>query len=54
MKKEIEQLRDLNMQLSLDANNLASALKGESKTQGDWGEFRLEMILEKAILERRI
>ncbi len=54
LKKEIEQLRDLNMQLSLDANNLASALKGESKTQGDWGEFRLEMILEKAGLQKDI
>jgi DNA recombination protein RmuC len=54
LKKEIEQLRDLNMQLSVDANNLASALKGESKTQGDWGEFRLEMILEKAGLQKDI
>jgi len=54
LKKEIEQLRDLNMQLSLDANNLASALKGESKTQGDWGEFQLEMILEKAGLQKDI
>lgn len=54
LKKEIEQLRDLNMQLSLDANNLATALKGESKTQGDWGEFRLEMILEKAGLKKDI
>ena len=35
LKKEIEQLRDLNMQLSVDANNLVTALKGESKTQGD-------------------
>ena len=52
LKKEIEQLRDLNMQLSVDANNLVTALKGESKTQGDWGEFRLEMILEKAGLQK--
>lgn len=54
LKKEIEQLRDLNMQLSQDANSLVSALKGESKTQGDWGEFRLEMILEKAGLKKDI
>ena len=54
LKKEIEQLRDLNMQLSVDANNLVTALKGESKTQGDWGEFRLEMILEKAGLQKGI
>lgn len=54
LKKEIEQLRDLNTQLSQDANNLASALKGESKVQGDWGEHRLEMLLEKAGLVKGI
>lgn len=48
LKKEIEQLRDLNQQLSRDAHNLATALKGQSKTQGDWGEFQLEILLEKA------
>ncbi len=48
LKKEIEHLRDLNVQLSNDAQLLASALKGDSKIQGDWGEFQLELILEKA------
>ena len=54
LRKEIEQLRDLNIQLSKDANNLASALKGDNKTQGDWGEFQLEMLLEKAGLVKDI
>lgn len=54
LKKEIEQLRDLNMQLSQDANNLASALKGENKTQGDWGELQLETLLEKSGLKKGI
>ncbi len=54
LKKEIEQLRELNMQLSQDANNLASALKGDNKKQGDWGEIQLEMLLEKAGLTRDI
>ncbi len=54
LKKEIEQLRDLNLQLSQDANNLASALKGDNKSQGDWGEFQLEMLLEKAGLVKEI
>lgn len=53
-QKEIEHLRNLNLQLSEDANNLVNALKGESKTQGDWGEFRLEMLLEKAGLVKDI
>jgi DNA recombination protein RmuC len=48
LRKEIEQLRDLNLQLSSDAQLLASALKGDSKMQGDWGEMQLEMVLEKA------
>lgn len=48
LKKEIEQLRDLNQQLSLDASNLTAALKGDNKTQGDWGEMQLEMLLERA------
>ncbi len=52
LKKEIEQLIGLNQQLSLDAKNLTSALKGDSKTQGDWGEMQLEMLLEKAGLVR--
>lgn len=54
LKTEIKHLIDLNKQLSDDANNLASALKGESKTQGDWGEFHLEKILEKSGLQKDI
>lgn len=54
LKKEIEHLRLLNQQLSEDANNLASALKGENKTQGDWGELQLELLLERAGLTRDI
>ncbi len=54
LKKEIDQLRDLNMQLSEDANNLVNALKGDNKIQGDWGEFQLEVLLEKAGLEKGI
>ena len=54
LQAEIKQLVSMNKQLSDDANNLASALKGESKTQGDWGELRLEMILQKAGLTKGI
>ncbi len=54
LKKEIEQLRDLNQQLSEDANKLAAALKGDNKTQGDWGELQLELLLEKAGLVKDI
>lgn len=54
LKKEIEHLRTLNQQLSQDAGNLAAALKGDSKTQGDWGEMQLEMLLERAGLQRGV
>lgn len=54
LQKEIEHLRLLNQQLSEDANNLATALKGENKTQGDWGELQLELLLEKAGLMKDI
>jgi DNA recombination protein RmuC len=52
LKKELEQLRDLNQQLSKDANNLAGALKGQNKIQGNWGEYQLELLLEKAGLQK--
>lgn len=54
LKKEIEHLSALNQQLSQDANNLVTALRGDSKTQGDWGEFQLEMLLEKSGLTKDI
>lgn len=54
LRKELELLRDLNTQLSSDALQLTNALKGDSKTQGDWGEFRLELLLEKSGLTRDI
>jgi len=46
--QQIKNLHDLNQQMSKDANNLTNALKGESKTQGNWGEFILDSILEKS------
>jgi DNA recombination protein RmuC len=54
LKEELKQLHTLNQQLSVDAHNLASALKGQSKVQGDWGEFQLETLLEKAGLQKGI
>ncbi len=52
LRKELEQLTQLNQQLSTDAHNLTSALKGQSKVQGDWGELQLEVLLEKSGLQR--
>jgi len=49
---QIEQLRNLNEKISQDAVNLANALKAETKTQGIWGEFVLEKVLEISGLEK--
>jgi DNA recombination protein RmuC len=49
---EITNLKSLNIQISDDANNLTKALKGDSKTQGDWGQVVLERVFELSGLER--
>jgi len=41
-------LNGLNQQLSEEARNLTTALRGSAKTQGDWGEFILRDLLDKA------
>ena len=51
LKTEIDRLIKLNTQLSTDAQNLATALRGESKTQGNWGELILQKVLESSGLE---
>ena len=48
LEKEIKMLYDLNQVMSKEANNLTNALKGQTKTQGNWGEMILESILEKS------
>ena len=48
LASEIRNLQALNARISEDAVNLTNALKGESKTQGTWGEVILETILEKS------
>ncbi|PAF47514.1 hypothetical protein BKH46_03545 [Helicobacter sp. 12S02634-8] len=47
LRTEIKLLRDLNETISKEAANLTKALKGESKTRGNWGEMILESMLEK-------
>ncbi|MFA9290353.1 MAG: DNA recombination protein RmuC [Solirubrobacteraceae bacterium] len=48
LKQQIEDLSKLNEKITTEAKNLTKALKGENKTQGNWGEFILESILEKS------
>ncbi len=48
LKKEIVSLTALNQQMTLEANNLTKALKGDNKLQGNWGEIVLERVLERS------
>jgi DNA recombination protein RmuC len=52
LREQLQSLKDMNQQMSNDAQNLVKALKGDAKTQGDWGEIQLEMILEKSGLRK--
>lgn len=46
--EEVKKLALLNQKISEEATNLTNALKGSSKTQGDWGQMILENILERS------
>jgi len=48
LAEQLKNLHELNRQMSEEAVNLTRALKGDSKSQGTWGEFILESILEKS------
>ena len=48
LQAEINHIKEINLQMSKEANNLTHALKGESKTQGIWGEMILERVLENS------
>ena len=52
LKEQILGLKELNNKMSLDAENLTKALKGDSQMQGSWGEVVLERILERSGLEK--
>ena len=52
LRQQLHTLKEMNQQMSLDAQNLVRALKGDSKTQGDWGEIQLERILERSGLRK--
>ena len=48
LKTELKQLHELNRQMTEEANNLSTALKGEKKKQGNWGELILENVLDRS------
>jgi DNA recombination protein RmuC len=52
LAKEVKNLQELNNRIAQDAVNLTNALRGESKTQGIWGEIVLERVLESSGLQK--
>jgi DNA recombination protein RmuC len=54
LKQHLETLHKLNQSMAEEANNLTRALKGDSKKQGNWGEFILQRILERSGLKKGI
>lgn len=46
--EQIRNLQQLNQTMVADARHLTNALKGQTKTQGNWGEMILERILEES------
>ena len=52
LKEQIKNIVEVNEKMKMSADDLTSALKGDSKTQGDWGEIKLEKILEDSGLHK--
>ncbi|MEO5648280.1 MAG: DNA recombination protein RmuC [Chitinophagaceae bacterium] len=50
--KEVQRLIEMSQAVSIEANNLTSALKGNNKIQGNWGEMILESLLENSGLTK--
>jgi DNA recombination protein RmuC len=51
LRKELEQLKELNQQITKEAHDLSTALKGQKKLQGNWGELVLENVLDRSGLQ---
>lgn len=51
LRKELEQLKALNQQITAEAHELSTALRGQKKLQGNWGELVLENVLDRSGLQ---
>lgn len=54
LQEQIRNLKEANILITKEAENLTKALRGDKKAQGTWGEMQLESILEKAGLQKDI
>lgn len=51
LRKELETLKQLNQQITTEAHELSTALRGQKKLQGNWGELVLENVLDRSGLQ---
>lgn len=51
LRTELKHLKELNQQMTAEAHDLATALKGQAKKQGNWGELVLENVLARSGLQ---
>lgn len=52
LRKELESLKALNQQITTEAHELSTALRGQKKLQGNWGELVLENVLDRSGLQK--
>jgi len=48
MKVELKHLQEQHKEMTEEAHNLATALQGQRKVQGNWGELILENVLDRS------
>ena len=51
LEKEIQKVLDIGLEMNSQASNLTTALKGDKKAAGNWGEAQLQRTLELAGLQ---
>lgn len=51
LRKELENLKELNQKITTEAHELSTALRGQKKLQGNWGELVLENVLDRSGLQ---
>lgn len=54
LDQHLKMLHTLNKEMTQETRSLTQALRGDSKTQGNWGEMHLEAILAKAGLQKEV
>lgn len=52
LRKELANLKELNQRITTEAHELSTALRGQKKLQGNWGELVLENVLDRSGLQQ--